>query len=79
MKWSKTQRASGIVEFCCEHGCGHPTFESARAVALKYEGAAKEITDPIKFRQCVESWMTHGCDGCCRRDDFPGARTQSGE
>lgn len=28
MKWTKTTRASGLIEWICEHGVGHPDDRS---------------------------------------------------
>jgi hypothetical protein len=59
MKWTKTTRASGLVEWVCEHGVGHPDRRSAQELADKY-------------KHDVDTWLTHSCDGCCTRKDFPG-------
>lgn len=29
MKWRKIIRSSGLIEYVCEHGVGHPDYESA--------------------------------------------------
>lgn len=59
MKWQRTVRASGLIEWVCEHGVGHPDERSAEKIA-KSLGHSKD------------TWLTHGCDGCCSREDFPG-------
>ena len=59
MKWTKNIRGSGLLEWVCEHGVGHPDFESAKLVAKSYGHP-------------VGTWLVHGCDGCCNREDFPG-------
>lgn len=45
---------SGIIEEVCEHGIGHPTKESAKKLAKK-------------MGHSIKVWMTHGCDGCCKK------------
>jgi len=57
-KWDKVVCGSGLVEAVCEHGVGHPVAESALALARSFG---------FKY----STWMTHGCDGCCGRPDFP--------
>jgi hypothetical protein len=49
-------RESGLVEWVCKHGVGHPTLESAIRVA-KEHGDEPEV------------WMIHGCcpDQCCQK------------
>ena len=64
MKWKKIIRESGLIEWECEHGIGHPDEVSAQIIA-------------DKFGHSVETWMTHGCDSCCSRDDFPGKDKKS--
>ena len=59
MKWEKTIRGSGLVEWVCEHGVGHPDIRSAEKIAKKYG-------------HDTDTWLIHGCDGCCSRKDFPG-------
>lgn len=44
-------RASGLVEWVCNHGVGHPLPESSRLLYLKTDNS---------------SWDVHGCDGCCK-------------
>jgi hypothetical protein len=61
MVWTRGTRESGLREYTCEHGCGHPDYVSAAKVAHHY-------SHPINV------WLTHGCDGCCSRNDFPGHR-----
>jgi hypothetical protein len=58
MLWTKNKRSSGITEWVCLHGVGHPTKTSAEEVAKKHGHK-------------VDIWMVHGCCGCCKRDDFP--------
>lgn len=59
MKWNRIKRGTGLVEYQCEHGVGHPDEISASAIADKHG-------------HDVHIWLVHGCDGCCSSDDFPG-------
>ena len=59
MKWTKLVRETGLIEHVCEHGVGHPDEASAHLVA-------ERLGHPHS------TWTTHGCEGCCSRDDFPG-------
>jgi len=63
MKWTKCNRASGLLEWVCEHGVGHPDYLSACNVAKEHG-------------HHVETWLVHGCDGCCDRKDFPGRKNE---
>ncbi|MGQ4893478.1 MAG: macro domain-containing protein [Candidatus Njordarchaeia archaeon] len=56
--WTKQIKSTGLIEWVCEHGVGHPDYESAERVANKY-GHSKDV------------WLIHGCDGCCTHKDFP--------
>lgn len=58
-KWSRIMRASGLIEWVCEHGCGHPDEYSAEQLDIK--NGHKSGT-----------WSVHGCDGCCHNSNFPG-------
>ena len=58
MKWTKTQRTSGLIEWVCEHGVGHP--DKASVDEMEANGRP--------------GYGVHGCDGCCKREDFPGRR-----
>jgi hypothetical protein len=60
MIWRKIVRDSGLIEWECEHGVGHPDDESIREM------------DNIHGSGSEGSWGIHGCDGCCSRPDFPG-------
>lgn len=53
------RRESGLVEFVCEHGVGHPVWGSADFLA-SYDSPSAEVRS-----QKRDSWMRHGCDGCC--------------
>jgi len=50
-------RETGLMEFICEHGVGHPAVSSAK---FKDEQHKHE----------PGTWSIHGCDGCCH-EDFP--------
>ena len=56
--WQITHRESGIVEYTCPHGVGHPV---ARAVSVRL----KEY-EPLRPSEGV-----HGCDGCCSQIERP--------
>lgn len=45
-------RETGLHEWICKHGVGHPIAESARKIAAKHKHE-------------LRMWMIHGCDGCC--------------
>lgn len=60
MKWKKIKRGSDLVEYECEHGVGHPDGTSIYLMNERGPEGARG------------TWGVHGCDGCCRRDDFPG-------
>ena len=57
-RWAKRRvtRASGLVEYVCLHGVGHPTEESIKDMTLKYGDW---------------HWGRHGCCGCCIRRKKP--------
>jgi len=61
MKWEKICRSTGLIEYICECGVGHPDYDSADELAKRF-GHAKWV------------WHVHGCCGkmCCNSDDFPG-------
>lgn len=61
LSWGKLRRSTGLVEYVCEHGCGHPDYASAKELAVKYKSS-------------ISTWLTHGCCGCCARKDFPGRK-----
>ncbi len=56
MEWKRITRAVGLIEHLCEHGVGHPD-----------EAGVKELA-----KNGMKGFGIHGCDGCCKRDDFPG-------
>lgn len=66
MKWHRLTRETGLIEWVCEHGIGHPDADScvhvARVMAERYPDGG----------HTADVWSVHGCDGCCCRDDFPG-------
>jgi hypothetical protein len=57
--WNVITRETSLIEHQCSHGIGHPNFYSAKR--LDYEYGHSDGT-----------WSTHGCDGCCLHEDFPG-------
>ncbi len=57
MEWQTIRRETGLVEHVCEHGVGHPNHGS---IIWMEENMGQD------------SWGVHGCDGCCKHDDFPG-------
>ena len=61
MKWEKNIRETGLVEWICECGIGHPDEESATIVAKR-------------FGHNKKTWLIHGCCGHCSRKDFPGRK-----
>ena len=61
MEWKKIRRASGLIEYVCKCGVGHPAHYSAKRIA--------EI-----YGHSTETWLTHGCCGCCQTKDFPGGK-----
>jgi len=65
MKWRKNIRETGLLEWLCEHGVGHPDLNSCKTLDNRkgWEGSKG-------------TWTVHGCDGCCSRDDFPGKLTK---
>jgi hypothetical protein len=36
MKWRRIIRASGLVEWQCEHGVGHPDFKSVKKMGEEW-------------------------------------------
>ena len=59
MSWKKIIRETGLIEYVCHHGVGHPDYSSAEKIAKKYD-------------HDTETWLVHGCCGCCNKKDFPG-------
>jgi len=52
------RRDSGLMEFICQHGVGHPVASSAHYLSFLWQDKD-------------DNWSVHGCDGCCGREDFP--------
>lgn len=50
--WPMSLRETGLIERICPHGVGHPDPDSAAFIATGYGHP-------------VQTWLTHGCDGCC--------------
>jgi len=75
-KWTRNSRSDGRIEYICEHGVGHTDYASAVKCADTYgeweQPEAKERG--ITREDVIGSWMSHGCDGCCGHDDFPGKK-----
>jgi len=95
MKWKKIIRETGLREHICEHGVGHPDYISACIMAAvminnagiqldrdgktSYGDGESVIKSEITFEDLVKTWLTHGCDGCCSRSDFPGQKIKKEE
>lgn len=60
-KWTKITRKSGLDEWVCLHGVGHPDYKSAKKIA--------EING-----HKIDTWLIHGCDSCCMKSNFPGKK-----
>ncbi len=61
--WLENIRETGLLEWVCEHGIGHPDFQSANEMD-KTHGHEPG------------TWSVHGCDGCCGHPDFPGRKKE---
>jgi hypothetical protein len=73
MKWIRIIRASGLIEWQCEHGVGHPDASSIEEMNDREH--SKRISRGMKLNEDKNyGWGIHGCDGCCSRDDFPGKK-----
>lgn len=79
MSWVTIRRETGLVEHLCEHGTGHPNWGSALwlAEAQVAEEKARGVKDSLSLLNHHSSWLVHGCDGCCKKSDFPGGRFKS--
>jgi len=55
---SMTRRETGLIEFVCAHGVGHPARSSAEFMDKTYKHAAG-------------TWSVHGCCGCCEKYPMP--------
>lgn len=53
----RLRRLDGRIEVHCEHGVGHTTPASARALDKHYGHEPG-------------TWAIHGCDGCCQEPGF---------
>jgi hypothetical protein len=47
--WTQNKRETGLIEWVCPHGIGHP--------------APAEYQIYAEMRK--SEWNVHGCDGCC--------------
>ena len=64
--WVRTiRRETGLVEHKCSHGVGHPAEASA------------DWQDQIRGH-APGTWMSHGCDGCCRSTEWQLADLREG-
>lgn len=79
MRWHRIRRETGLVEHMCEHGVGHPNHGSALWIAEQLvEGEDSTcIGEPNTIEELHAAGLVHGCDGCCKRDDFPGTPEES--
>jgi hypothetical protein len=48
-------RSSGLLEWVCMHGVGHPVYSSTKYMDLLMGKGSKG------------SWGVHTCDGCCKK------------
>lgn len=62
--WTTIRRETGLIEHV-RNGVGHPNFYSA----VRLNNYSTDLRN--------NSWFMHGCNGDCKREDFPGARTPS--
>jgi len=62
MKWTKLTRETGLIEWVCECGVGHPDMNSVDEMDRRYGAGSKG------------TWGIHGCCGCCDLLDFPGKK-----
>ena len=54
---STVRRYTGLIEHICDHGVGHPAVASADYLAIETQESRDDLYG--------NSWMVHGCDGCC--------------
>lgn len=75
MIWKKVIRASGLIEWECEHGVGHPDSNSVEIMNKASEEYHKKKGIPLE-EDGDYGWGIHGCceESCCSRDDFPGKK-----
>ena len=74
MEWKTIRRPDRdyLTEHICEHECGHPAYGSALWIAEHIHGP-----DSDNVEEELSTQLDHGCCGCCKRDDFPGAPLES--
>jgi hypothetical protein len=72
MSWTNGGR---FGEFYCEHGVGHPGLKRTVEIAKIQAIHADTILDKIYCDNLLKTCSIHGCDGCCKCDDFPGKHT----
>lgn len=56
------RRETGLIEHICEHGVGHPAYGSADWLA--------RTSGSQHLKASRDSWLVHGCDGCCRDHEW---------
>lgn len=56
------RRETGLIEGICSHGIGHPLYASADWMA--------RATQPSEVVDTRDTWMVHGCDGCCQDSEW---------
>ncbi len=74
MQWRVTRRETGLVEHVCEHGVGHPNYYSAVRLYRESDDYQEDLKNAHPDGD-QSAFHFHGCDHCCQREDFPGART----
>lgn len=75
--WKKVVRENGLYEWVDSEGVGHPDEKSAFIVAIikaevKYNESSNTKTFVEILKEQYNSMLLHGCNGNCRRQDFPG-------
>lgn len=58
------RRFDGRIEWVCEHGVGHTTYDSAVECAERY-GEIKK--DGSNREAVINAWLIHGCCSCCSK------------
>ena len=85
MEFRTIVRETGLREHVCKHGIGHPDKRSAYIIAgiqvhnagVRMEERPDEFSDgadvirgKIIFEELIDGLMTHGCDGCCKGQEW---------
>jgi hypothetical protein len=63
MRWVRNMRASGLVEWEDDQGCGHPDPLSVEYLNNRFHSSENPPSS---------HYGIHGCNGSCSREDFPG-------